>query len=59
MSGDRPGIRRPPRGAWIAFSIAALIGLALLGVDNRWAHLVAFLLPALTIAVAARLLERR
>jgi hypothetical protein len=59
MSGDRPIIRWPPRGAWIAFGVAALVGLALLGVDNRWAHLVAFLLPVLTIVVAARLLEGR
>jgi hypothetical protein len=59
MSGDRPRIRRLPLGAWIAFGVAVLIGFALLGVDNRWAHLVAFLLPALTITVATRLLERK
>jgi hypothetical protein len=57
MSGNRLRIQRLPRGAWVAFSVAAIVGFALLWVDNRWAHLVAFLLPALTIVVAARLLE--
>jgi hypothetical protein len=43
----------------VAFGVAVLIGFALLGIDNRWAHLAAFLLPTLTILVAARLLERK
>jgi hypothetical protein len=59
MTGKQPRIRRLPRGAWVAFGLAALIGFALLGVDNRWAHLVSFLLPALTLAAATRLLERK
>ena len=45
-------------GAWVAFGVAVIVGVALIGVDNRWARL-AFLLPVLTIVVATRLLERK
>jgi hypothetical protein len=59
MSSNRPNARRRLRAGWIAFGAAVLFGFGLLGIDNRWAHLVAFLLPPPTIIVALRLPERR
>jgi MFS-type transporter involved in bile tolerance (Atg22 family) len=59
MDPDRPGGRRFPVRVWVAIGVAVLIGLFLLSIDNRWAHLAAFLLATLSAPLSVHFLARK
>jgi hypothetical protein len=60
MNPDQPsGKGIPPARAWAVIAVAVLIGLGLLSIENRWAHLAAFLLAALAAPLSFHFLGRK